>query len=112
MDIPSSHSSNQDQIPATQQDDGSKGSQESLRISNPSDQNKTGKSLQQLSTHFSPTNAQNPYTWNCDSSDNEELDIHEQEITLNLSFLQNWKKGFGFSANCREWLEKLNIYSW
>ena len=105
-------SSNQDQIPATPHNYGSKGSWESPRISNPSDQNKTGKSSMQFSTHFSPTNVQNPFTWNWDISDNDELDIPKQEFTLDLSFLQNSKKGLGFSANCREWLEKLNIYSW
>ena len=66
----------------------------------------------QFSTHFSPPNAQNPLTWNWDISDNDELDIPKQEFTLDLSFLQNSKKGLSISANCREWLEKLNIYSW
>ena len=64
------------------------------------------------SLHFSPPNAQNPLSWDWGISDNEELGIPEQEFTLNLSFLQNSKKGLGFSANCQEWLEKLNIYSW
>ena len=58
----------------------------------------------QFSTHFSAPNAQNPLTWNWDISDNDELDIPKQEFTLDLSFLQNPKKGLGFSANCREWL--------
>ena len=42
------------------------------------------------------------------------LDIPEQEFEfdLDLKFLQNSNKGLGFSENCQEWLEKLNIYSW
>ena len=67
-------------------------------------QNKTGKLSMQFSRHFSPPTAQDPFSWNWDISDNEELDIPKQEFTLDLSFLQNSKKGLGFSANCREWL--------
>ena len=43
---------NQDQPAATQHNDGSKGSEKSSQIPNPSDQNKTGKSSMQFSTHF------------------------------------------------------------
>ena len=93
----------QDQVPATPHNDGSKGSQESPRISTPFDHNKTDKSSQQFSTHSSPPKTQDPISWNWNVSGNEKLvDIPEQEFTLDLSFLQNVNKGLGFSANYQE----------
>ena len=77
-----------------------------------SNQNRQNGSSKQSSPHSSPPDAQDPRLWDWNISDNEILNIPEQHFDLDLDFLQNQQKGLGFSENCQEWLEKLNVFSW